>query len=159
MLRFSMTHTCSHLEHNHAPSPLPPPQGHLWDVRERVETTGSRSQLAQKALCLSRQAGGGGGGWSVLLLGKVWNLDLNHRSPILRKFCLLKSLSPCLQKNVHLSKTGLCLPNTKIRSTFVNQKIIPPYLIYSTGSPYMQSPITTFFIFLTHNLTKRMRNE
>ena len=158
MLRFSMTHTCSHLEHNHAP-PLPPPQGHLWDVRERVETTGSRSQLAQKALCLSRQAGGGGGGWSVLLLGKVWNLDLNHRSPILRKFCLLKSLSPCLQKNVHLSKTGLCLPNTKIRSTFVNQKRIPPYLIYSTGSPYMQSPITTFFIFLTHNLTKRMRNE
>ena len=156
MLRFSMTHICSHLEHNHAPPPHPPPQGHLWDLRERVETTWSRSQLAQKALCLSRQAGGGG---SVLLLGKVWNLDLNHRSPILRKFCLLKSLSPCLQKNVHLSKTGLCLPNTKIRSTFVNQKRIPPYLIYSTGSPYMQSPITTFFIFVTHNLTKRMRNE
>ena len=154
MLRFSMTHTCSHLEHNPAPPP-PPPQGHLWDLRERVETTGSRSQLAQKALCFSRQAGGG----SVLLLGKVWNLDLNHRSPILRKFCLLKSLSPCLQKNVHLSKTGLCLPNTKIRSTFVNQKRIPPYLIYSTGSPYMQSPITIFFIFVTHNLTKRMRNE
>ena len=156
MLRFSMTHTCSHLEHNHAP----PPSSSGASVRLTRESWNhwiTVSTCAEGALFI--QAGGGAGGGSVLLLGKVWNLDLNHRSPILRKFCLLKSLSPCLQKNVHLSKTGLCLPNTKIRSTFVNQKRIPPYLIYSTGSPYMQSPITTFFIFLTHNLTKRMRNE
>ena len=134
MLRFSMTHTCSHLEHNHAPPPPPP---------------------TPRAFAFSWPGGGGGGE----CLAPRKSLKFRLKSPILRKFCLLKSLSPCLQKNVHLSKTGLCLPNTKIRSTFVNQKRIPPYLIYSTGSPYMQSPITTFFIFLTHNLTKRMRNE
>ena len=153
MLRFSMTHTCSHLEHNHAPPLLP--RGICETYARELKPLDHGLNLRRRRFALSRQAGGG----SVLLLGKVWNLDLNHRSPILRKFCQLKSLSPCLQKNVHLSKTGLCVPNTKIRSTFVNQKRIPPYLIYSTGSPYMQSPITTFFIFLTHNLTKRMRNE
>lgn len=161
MLRFSMTHICSHLEHNHAPPPPPPssPGAVICETyaRELKPLDHGLNLRRRRFVYLGRR--GGGGGWSVLLLGKVWNLDLNHRSPILRKFCLLKSLSPCLQKNVHLSKTGLCLPNTKIRSTFVNQKRIPPYLIYSTGSPYMQSPITTFFIFLTHNLTKRMRNE
>ena len=156
MLRFSMTHTCSHLEHNHArPPPFLLPRGICETYARELKPLDHGLNLRRRRFALSRQAGGG----SVLLLGKVWNLDLNHRSPILRKFCLLKSLSPCLQKNVHLSKTGLCLPNTKIRSTFVNQKRIPPYLIYSTGSPYMQSPITTFFIFVTHNLTKRMRNE
>lgn len=154
MLRFSMTHTCSHLEHNHAPPPLLP-RGICETSARELKPLDHGLNLRRRRFALSRQAGGG----IVLLLGKVWNLDLNHRSPILRKFCLLKSLSPCLQKNVHLSKSGLCLRNTKIRSTFVNQKRIPPYLIYSTGSPYMQSPITTFFIFLTHNLTKRMRNE
>ena len=154
MLRFSMTHTCSHLEHNHAPPSSPGASVRL--PRESWNHWITVSTCAEGALPYLGRRGGGG---SVLLLGKVWNLYLNHRSPILRKFCLLKSLSPCLQKNVHLSKTGLCLPNTKIRSTFVNQKRIPPYLIYSTGSPYMQSPITTFFIFVTHNLTKRMRNE
>lgn len=156
MLRFSMTHTCSHLEHNHAPPPFLLPRGICETYARELKPLDHGLNLRRRRFALSRQAGGGG---SVLLLGKVWNLDLNHRSPILRKFCLLKSLSPCLQKNVHLSKNGLCLPNTKIRSTFVNQKRIPPYLIYSTGSPYMQSPITTFFIFITHNLTKRMRNE
>ena len=151
MLRFSMTHTWN--------TTMPPllPRGICETYARELKPLDHGLNLRRRRFVyLGRR---GGGGWSVLLLGKVWNLDLNHRSPILRKFCLLKSLSPCLQKNVHLSKTGLCLPNTKIRSTFVNQKRIPPYLIYSTGSPYMQSPITTFFIFLTHNLTKRMRNE
>ena len=117
MLRFSTTHTCSHLEHNHAP-PFLLPRGICETSARELKPLDHGLNLRRRRFALSRQAGGG----SVLLLGKVWNLDLNHRSPILRKFCLLKSLSPCLQKNVHLSKTGLCLPNTKIRSTFVNQK-------------------------------------
>lgn len=153
MLRFSMTHTCSHLEHNHAPPPLLP-RGICETYARELKPLDHGLNLRRRRFALSRQAGGGG-----KCLAPRKSLKFRLKSPILRKFCLLKSLSPCLQKNVHLSKTGLFLPNTKIRSTFVNQKRIPPYLIYSTGSPYIQSPITTFFIFLTHNLTKRMRNE
>ena len=156
MLRFSMTHPCSHLGHNHAQPVL---QGHLWDSRERGEATGSRSQLAQKALSLSRRAGGEGGGVSCSL-GKVWNLEL--KSPITNPEKILSIeifITVFAEKRIFIKDWIVFAFNTKIRSTFVNKKKFRRILFTQQALPYMQSPITTFFIFVTHKLTKRMLNE
>ena len=55
-----MTHTCSHLEHNHAPPLLP--RGICETYARELKPLDHGLNLRRRRFALSRQAGGGGGG-------------------------------------------------------------------------------------------------
>ena len=59
MLRFSMTHTCSHLEHNHAPPPLLPRGICETYARELKPLDHGLNLRRRRFVYLGRRGGGG----------------------------------------------------------------------------------------------------
>lgn len=55
-----MTHTCSHLEHNHAPPPFLLPRGICETYARELKPLDHGLNLQIRRFALSRQAGGGG---------------------------------------------------------------------------------------------------